>query len=141
MIRNRGRVLDKPYLVLRFDIYAQITKAKNEDKLNKLRWKYASEYTQFQIDLINNFCSKNFEELNFYYYEIDPETGHFKKYKDGHIFGPYDIGHDMLKDELGLLREHHWMYIYYKVPRSNEKLISFFLNQKFSFNVKTLKTI
>lgn len=137
----KNKIQNKDYLILRFDVSAQITKSKNEKKLNILRWKYAMEHTEFEVDLINKFCSKNFIELGNEYYNFDIETGKFKKYKNGHVYGQFDIGYDMLKDEIGLLKETHWGYIYYKIPRSNEELIEFFLNQKFSFNVKTVKTI
>lgn len=134
-MRKHGRVYDKKYLVLRLDVYCYRVKSKDEDKLRKLRWDYGGEYVEFTIDLINKFCSRNFEDLSLEFF--NPKN----KYKKSHIFGPYDVGMDMLEEELGLRREHNWNYIYFKIPRENEELIKFFESQKFSFEVKTVQTI
>lgn len=121
------------YKILRFDIFAQITKSKNEEKLNKLRYQYAHEFTQFKIKLIDEFCSVTFKGIELLY-----ET---KRYSKSHIFGTFDIGLDMIKEESGLLQENHWMYVYYKIPIENKKMIDFFDKQVFSFNVKLVKRI
>jgi len=134
-MRQHGRVYDKKYLVLRFDVYAQMKKSKDEQKMRELRWKYAGEYTDFMIRLLNRFCSLNFTELGELYFS--PANS----YKKSWIFGPYDIGMDMLEEELGLIREHQWMYVYFKIPRENVDMVEFFTSQEFSFNVKTVQTI
>ncbi|MEO6303821.1 MAG: hypothetical protein ABIP51_11685 [Bacteroidia bacterium] len=133
----KGKVKDKIYKVVRFDVYAQITKSKNEEKLRKIRWDYAGEYNDFSIKLFDTFCSMNTEMIINSYDSL----GNRRNYKKSHVFGYVDIGYDMLKEELGLLREYHWDYIYFKIPITNEKLLNFFEEQKFSFNVKTVKTI
>lgn len=134
-MRQHGRVYDKKYLVLRFDVYASGSKSKDMDKLTKLRWKYAGEHSEFKKDLINKFCSVSFNTLAITY--IDPKI----KYKKPWIFGPFDIGLDMLEEEVGLVMEFHWMYVYYKIPRDNVELIKFFEERKFSFKIKTVQTI
>ena len=134
-MRQHGRVYDKKYLVLRFDVYASGTKSKNEDKLNKLRWQYAGEHSEFKKDLIDKFCSVDFTTLAVSYFDSK------NRYKKPWIFGPFDIGLDMLEEEVGLVMEFHWMYVYYKIPRENVELIKFFEDRKFSFKIKTVQTI
>ena len=134
-MREHGRVYDKKYKIYRFDIYAHMIKSKDEQKMNVLRWKYAGEYGEFKQQLIDKFCSKDFKTL---------AEDHFIKktpYKKEWIFGPFDIGQDMLEEEIGLICEEHWYYKYYKVPIDNKELISFFDQQTFSFNVKIVQTI
>ena len=132
---------NKEYKIFRFDVYAQITKSKDEDALLKLRWKYANEFTEFQVELINKFCSETWDALNRKYTMIDPVTKTFPKYKKSWIMGSFDIGMDMVAEETGLLMEHHWMYVYFKVPIANKEMIEFFESKTFSFNVKTVKRI
>lgn len=126
---------NKDYLILRFDLYAQISKSKNEDKMHQIRWKYAQEHTKFNVALFNKFCSKNFDQLGKDYF-INPIP-----YKKDWVIGVFPIGMDMLQEEQGLITEHQWMYLYYKIPLNNPKLIAFFKEQKFSFNVKVVSKI
>jgi hypothetical protein len=121
--------MNKNYLILRFDIYNKISKSKNKDKLNKIRWQYAEEYTKFQIELFDRFCSLTFKELSDKYFLYK------ENYKKNWVIGVYDIGWDMLQDELGLVREYQWSYHYFKIPINNIELIKFFKEYKFTFQV------
>ncbi len=139
-MRQHGRVYDKKYKILRFDIYAQ--KHKHKKDHNKIQWEYLGEYNDFQIALINEFCTKPFEFLEEFYYTIDPATGRFNRYDEKKLlYLPQDIGLDMISEATGLVKEYQWMYVYFKIPIENTALIEFFDKQKFSFDVKEVQTI
>jgi len=131
---THGRVFDKKYVVLRHDVYAKQYKTKDKEKKRLIQNRNYGENFEFLIALLNKFCSKNFDGLSVYF---DSRI----KYKKSYIFGPYDIGMDMLEEELGLRRESNWDYYYYKIPIENKELVDFFLNWKFSFDVKRVQTI
>lgn len=140
-MRNRGRVVDKKYLILRFDIFNQITKSKNEEKVRQTMHKYLGEWTDFHFELIEKFCSKTIEEIRNEYDVVPEGEKIYKRYKKPYIIGAIPIADDIMEEELGLIFEDHWMYQYCLIPRSNYGLISFFTKQTFSFNVKVVKTI
>ena len=124
------------YHILRFDAYGKMLKFKDEDASHKIRYEYAKVYTVFKTDLINKFCSVSWENLNKKYGYIKPA-----KYVKEWIFGPFDIGDDMLQEETGLRKEHHWMYVYYKIPKVNKEMVEFFDKYSLPFNVKLVKKI
>lgn len=135
-MRQHGRVYDKKYLVMRHDVFAKCYKTKDKEKLRLVQHRNYGEEMEFNQALFNKFCSKNFEELGIYFF-----SKNVYKADKPYIMGPYNVGYDMLEDELGLIRQSSWDYYYYKIPRENKELVDFFTSWKFSFNVKTVQTI
>lgn len=133
-MKQRGRTYDKKYLVLRHDVFTKCYKTKDKEKKRLIQHRNYGEEMEFSQALFNKFCSMNFEQLGIYFYAAN-------KYKKSWIFGPYNVGYDMLEEELGLIRENHWDYYYYKIPIENKELVEFFTSWKFSFDVKTVQTI
>ncbi len=133
-MQEHGRVVDKKYVVLRHDVFAKQYKTKDKEKKRLVQHRNYGEEIEFNQALFNKFCSKNFEELQIYHYPAN-------QYKKSWIFGPYNVGYDMLEEEVGLRRESHWDYYYYKIPIENKELVNFFLDWKFSFDVKRVQTI
>jgi len=132
---------DKDYKIYRFDVYLKMTKSKDEDKCHEQRWENAVHFNQFKENLINIFNEESFADLVKYtkyakYLNIEPA-----KYKKSWLFNQYEIGIDMLKENLGLCMEHQWGYIYFKVPLNQHRLIKFFDSYNPPFNIKIVKTI
>lgn len=125
---------NKDYLILRFDLYAQITRSKNENKLNKIRWEYATAHTAFLHKLIDTFSGTTFDKLCQDWIDRIP-------YSKEWISSPHDRGIDIVKEKEGLLTVHQWMYLYYKIPIKNTKMINFFKKVNLPFNIKIVSKV
>jgi hypothetical protein len=132
---KRGRIYDEKYLILRFDIYGSRRKIKDKTKKMVIMQRNIDEFGDFQIKLVDKFCSESFQVIIKKYFFGK------EKYKKPSITGIFDIGMDLLSEEIGLLLERHWSYLYFKVPKDNIELVRFFEEQDFSFEVKRVKTI
>jgi len=109
----------------------------SSERAYKERWKRAKNLTAFQIKLINNFCSLNFMELG-------KHTFYWKEnripYKKEWLTSPFEIGEDMLEEEMGMEFHYNWDQLYMAVPLTNLTLIDFFEQNKPNW-VTTVKKI
>lgn len=91
-------------------------------KANKERWKRAQELTNFKIKLIDNFCSLSFKGLGTYSF-LNSERVPYKK---EWLTSPFEIGQDMLQEEIGMEFHYSWDQLYIAVPLTNINMIQFF---------------
>lgn len=127
----------KNYKIFRHDVFAESHKFKDDEKARLLRWKYADAFSKFKMQTIDKFCSLNFKELAMKY---GIGSG-YEKYEKEWIFGPFDIGFDMLEVETGLIQEHQWSYIYFWVPLDRPDMVKYFEEVQLPYRVKVVTRI
>ena len=97
----------KDYIIYKFD---NKTSMETPEKRAK-KWKKAQEFTDFKVNLINNFADENFDDLC------------KRKFGSG-----FDIGMNMIEEKFDCKFECHWRHDYYAVPKIHKELIEFFEN-------------
>lgn len=91
-------------------------------RANKERWKRAEDLTSFQIKLIDEFCSLSFKDLRIYSFLNEERIC----YKKDWLISPFEIGQDMLQEEMGIEFHYYWDQLYVAVPITKTDIIKFF---------------